>query len=106
MAKKQSSKPAWELSSNRELTQAQNDIANGNKKTFEEMKSLIDKYQRCPSSLNHHQDNQLESMLMVLSTAPSTDPEKQKVIAYTSGDKNGKNIAQYLQNPRMAGKPM
>ena len=106
MAKKQASKPAWETSSFKHMSQAQSDIANGNRKTFEEMKALIDKYQKCPSSLNHHQDNELESMLMVLSTAPTDDPEKQKVIEYTTGDKNGQNIAAYLQSPDRAGKPM
>ena len=102
--RKQASIPAWELCDKRELAKAKQNINQQDYCSLDEMQGLLDKYMSAPSSLRYNEESLLDAQLLQMSYAPEDHPEKQKVIKYTSEDKHGKSIANYLQDPAMVGK--
>ena len=101
--KRPASKPAWELSSNREMAKALDLIESRDYSSFVEMEFLLLKHIKSPSSLSYQQEDTLDRLLLQMSYAPADYPDKQKVIELCSGTKNGQSIANYLQDPSKVG---
>lgn len=104
--KRKASTPAWEICSNREMADYSAKVSVEDYGTYSQLQSLLERFLKSPSSLNHNQEEELDKRLKLMTHYPPHNKEKLQTICALAidGSDHALRVLVYLTDPQMVGK--